>query len=450
MKRLFQLALGTCLIAATLQVRAGERAVYSITDAETTKTVSLDYFGDGAGQKGASQKKGPAQKGAVQKRVVQMGATQKDPIQKNACQKGSCQKGSCQKGSVQKGGGSKCGCSCYLFGPDEPWLITPEADLHGFQVGGWTQLGFHSQQTPRSAMLNDALAFNDHSDRVNLHQQWLWVEKALSGDHCRIDWGFRFDYMYGTDAAKTQAFGGNGWDNDPRFDRNGGYGWAIPQLYAEVGQGDFSVKLGHFYTLVGYEAVTSPDNFFYSHALTMFNTEPFTHTGVLATYGVNENLEVYAGWTAGWDTGFEHEMDGSNFLGGFSTAVSDDVSLTYITTAGNFGAIGGQAYSHSIVADVALSEDATYVFQTDYKRVDETRDDDIGINQYLFYDYDECVGLGARMEWWKDEGTSQYALTGGINYRPHANVVFRPEVRLDWRPFGPAQRTFGMDAIVIY
>ena len=93
-------------------------------------------------------------------------------------------------------------------------------------------------------MPNDALAFNDHADRVNLHQQWLWVEKALSGDECNWDWGFRIDVMYGTDAAKTQAFGGTGWDAAPEWDRNGGYGWAIPQLYAELGRGDFSVKFG--------------------------------------------------------------------------------------------------------------------------------------------------------------------------------------------------------------
>ena len=95
----------------------------------------------------------------------------------------------------------------------------------------------------------------------------------------------RRDVRYGR--REDTSLRGGGWDADPAWDRNGGYGWAIPQLYAEVGYGDFSVKMGHFYTLVGYEVVTAPDNFFYSHALTMFNSEPFTHTGVLATFGVS-------------------------------------------------------------------------------------------------------------------------------------------------------------------
>jgi hypothetical protein len=34
-------------------------------------------------------------------------------------------------------------------------------------------------------------------------------------------------------------------------------------LYAPIGNG-VTIKAGHFYTIIGNEAVTSPDNFFYS------------------------------------------------------------------------------------------------------------------------------------------------------------------------------------------
>ena len=99
----------------------------------------------------------------------------------------------------------------------------------------------------------------------------------------RLDWGYRGDILYGVDAQKTQAYGNNSgsWDNS--FD-NGVYGWAIPQAYAEVAYGDWSVKVGHFFTIIGYEVVPDVGNFFYSHSYTMFNSEPFTHTGILATY----------------------------------------------------------------------------------------------------------------------------------------------------------------------
>ena len=32
------------------------------------------------------------------------------------------------------------------------------------------------------------------------------------------------------------------------------------------------------------------------------------------------------------------------------------------------------------------------------------------------------------------ESASFYELTGGINYKPHANVVIRPEIRYNWAP----------------
>ena len=171
--------------------------------------------------------------------------------------------------------------------------------------------------------------------QLNAQQQWLYLGKEADGSN-GFDWGFRFDAMYGTDAQKTQAFGNPGGEWDNSWD-HGVYGWAIPQLYGEVAMGDFSVKVGHFFTLVGYEVVTAPDNFFYSHALTMFNSEPFTHTGVLTTYKGIDGITLYNGWTAGWDTGFTNALGGSNYLGGVGLELSESLTVTYILTAGNFG-----------------------------------------------------------------------------------------------------------------
>ncbi len=57
----------------------------------------------------------------------------------------------------------------------------------------------------------------------------------------------------------------------------------------------------------------------------------------------------------------------------------------------------------------------------------------------MFYTLNDCWKAGTRMEWWKSNGvtgesTSFYELTGGINYKPHANVVVRPEIRYNWSP----------------
>ena len=327
------------------------------------------------------------------------------------------------------------------------------------EVGGWLQAGYNTA--------SDDL-FNSHPNQVNIHQSWLYIEKALDTNSCCWDWGFRGDILYGVDAQDTQAFGnrpGN-WDYLNGFD-HGIYGWALPQAYLEVGRGDLSVKVGHFYTLIGYEVVPAPDNFFFSHAITMYNSEPFTHTGALATFDASDNLTLYGGWTLGWDTGFDQFGSGSSFLGGFSSQIHDYITFTYILTAGNFGARGGDAYSHSVVADFTLTDKLSYVFQSDLLRVGDLGEDNIGINQYLFYTINDCLALGARVEWWKGDNVtgygphggsadfngsqSYYETTLGVNVKPHANIVVRPEVRFDWSPGGNYDETiFGIDSYITF
>ncbi len=339
----------------------------------------------------------------------------------------------------------------------DPWdfsdtVLGEDSDI---DIGGWTQWGYTSKSTG---------LFNTNPDRFNNHQSWIYLEKATDGSE-GIDFGGRVDVMYGTDSGDTQAFGNNpgNWDFMNGFDNGAGYGWAFPQAYLEVAMGDLSVKAGHFYTLLGYEVVTAPDNFFFSHAFTMYNSEAFTHTGALATYTATDNVTVYGGWTAGWDTGFDQFEEGSSFLGGFSVGLGDDVTFTYITTAGNFGAIG-DGYSHSIVVDVALTDDLNYVFQSDVLNnhnipglAPGIRNETVGVNQYLFYTISDRVAVGGRAEWWKSDSDSVYAVTAGVNIKPHANLIIRPEIRYQADPgqqnAGIASNEdaiFGVDAILTY
>ncbi|MEK6239237.1 MAG: porin, partial [Planctomycetales bacterium] len=138
------------------------------------------------------------------------------------------------------------GCSCYLFGPEEAWTFSDECDP--ITIGGWVQMGYHDGTNP--------LGFNNRPHQVALHQSWAYAEKLADGS-CGWDWGFRADLVYGIDGADTQAFGNRpgSWDFMNGFD-HGSYSWAIPQFYGELASGDLSVKVGHFFTLVGYEVVT--------------------------------------------------------------------------------------------------------------------------------------------------------------------------------------------------
>ena len=339
------------------------------------------------------------------------------------------------------GGGFLAGLTLQnlLLGDDAP-----------FTIAGWTQSGYHDE--PTNTFPQTPLSFNNRPGKLDLHQAWLYAERVADGD-LGLDWGFRFDVMYGLDGADTQAFGNppGSWDFMNGFD-HGAFGWALPQAYLEVASGDFSLKVGKFFTIAGYETVTAPDNFFYSHAFTMYNSEPFTHTGALGTYQYNDFLTLYGGWTLGWDSGFDQFQGGSNFLGGAAFEVDDDVTVTYVTTFGDLGWRGDDGYSHSLVLDIDLTESLNWVIQNDWVDANtggaQLNDNSVGINQYLFYTYNDMFKFGSRMEWWKGDGVSHYGVTGGVNIFPIPLTVIRPEIRHQWSPAaGIDQWIFGIDYI---
>jgi hypothetical protein len=386
-------------------------------------------------------------------------------------------------GDVTCGGCDSCGgcdpcASACGGGGDEAWKLFPAGSLGQWDVGGWVSGGI--QWDDGNAQTTAPVPFVNQVNEFQMNQAWIYAERATDTSDGGIDFGFRVDYVFGADGPDTQAFGDEGWDFDWISGGNGNYGSAIPQLYGTVAVGDLSVKVGHFYTIMGYEVVPVTGNFFYSHAYTMNYGEPFTHTGVLAEYTGIEGVTLWGGYTDGWDSGWENNLDAATFLGGFSADVSDDITFIYTVNAGNFGdgsngLANGDIYAHSIVVDVALTDDLNYVFQSDLginnnSNLPGNQDAEwYGINQYLFYTINDSWKAGGRLEWFRDDdgarigdapnGGDFYAATLGLNWMPHANVNIRPEVRYDWydgvdTPFdgGTANSYFtaGFDAYITY
>ena len=355
------------------------------------------------------------------------------------------------------------GCGGGLLGAVEGFTLAGLIGLdEGSQllVGGWTEGVYTNNNVPLSQAYNDLLSFDDTPDNFNLGQQWFYVGRSLSGDG--FDVGGRIDAMYGVDAQKTQSFGNPGagvrgfgfydasWDH-------GQYGFAMPQSYVELGYNTASIKVGHFFTPIGYEVIPVTGNFFRTHSYTMFNSEPFTHTGALGQVAAGDALTLYGGWTLGWDTGYEQLNSGNNFLGGFAYAINDNVTFTYMSTYGNFGWRDGgddNSYSHSMVLVASLTDKLQYIAQSDMVETSNpgvSEYDTIGLNQYLLYWFNDVVGLGGRVEWWKADGVSFYEATSGFNFKVLDNVNIRPEYRQDWAPgIGLDEDTFAIDAYITY
>ena len=162
---------------------------------------------------------------------------------------------------------------------------------NGIVVGGWANGGItYNTHNPANGY-NGPVTFNDRSNVPMFNQLNLYVGRAVVTEGKKWDFGGRFDFMYGTDAIFTQAYGVGAYDVNTGQNHSNRNAWdlnllddttmgiALPQAYGEayvpVGNG-LNVKAGHFYTPIGYEVVTAPDNFFYSHAYTMQYGEPFS------------------------------------------------------------------------------------------------------------------------------------------------------------------------------
>ena len=344
----------------------------------------------------------------------------------------------------------------------------------GFEVGLWASAGItgNTNGGSNNPPGNAPIGFNDRVNEVLMNQLNFYIERSVTKG-TSWDVGMRMDFMYGSDARFTQA---SGWDND--WVDGHYYDIAMPQLYVEVyaplGNG-VTAKFGHFYTTIGYEVVPSPDNFFYSHAYTMLYGEPFTHTGAMFSYDVDDNWSVNGGAVIGWDNMTENAGAWS-FLGG--TSWHSDNNATTVTVqmiSGNQSDTeDGNTTMYSVVATHDFTEKFHYVFQHDYGRTIDNahyhnrngRQDWYGINQYFVYDIFDELSVGLRAEWFNDTGGAQrvnsvganyLAASFGVNYTPLPWLKLRPELRLDWADekvfkgnTGNDQVAFAMDMIITF
>jgi len=374
-------------------------------------------------------------------------------------------------------------------------------------VTGWIDQGFtYNTDQPRNKT-NGPLKFNDRSNEFQLHQVYLSMGRSVANSGCSWDVGGRVDLLYGSDYLWTSAIGletytygsrygfpGNSassedpavmlsrWNsnNGPRVTQNNGasrFGLAMPQLYAEFYVPFYrglNIKAGHFYSIMGYESVMSPQNFFYSRSYTMMYGQPMTHTGFLFSQRLSNQLTGIFGVTRGWDT-WEDPNEKLSYLAGFRWNSWDGrTEFSWIAASGNetvndkFGAgnstKGAIRSNYSMVLSHQLTPRLKVVGQHDLGYEKYAANETIGSNWidghwysasgYVFYQLTRKLTLGARGEWFRDvnsgriyrdypirggllgrgniEGQDYSQVTVGLNWKPYDRLVIRPEARWDW------------------
>lgn len=391
-------------------------------------------------------------------------------------------------GSFRCRGSCRGSCGGCCLG--DPWTLPQPCFLQrrGFKVGGWVQQGITFNGHNPTSGFNGPVGTNDWDSEYQMNQLWVYLTKPVNTGGYGWDIGGHVDMIYGSD----WRFGINQGLEDRINSLGNSYGLVIPQFYLELGVNNLSVKFGHFAGILDYEAVPAVLNPFYSHSLSYGFTVPQLVTGLLADYKLSNQLSVLGGFHRGWMK-FEDNNDELDVMAGIKWVSADQwTSLTYAISSGAQDPAGAQdRFVYSLVAKRKLSEKFEYVAVHNLGAEDGTGPNGTdaewyGLNQYFLYTINPRWSAKLRFEWLRDDdgaivhgppaaagirawpgggfAGNFYELTAGLSWKPHANVLIRPECRWDWYDGLPGpgyglpyndgasddQFTFAVDAIVTF
>lgn len=336
------------------------------------------------------------------------------------------------------------------------------SSAHGIDIHGWINAGFIGNTDSPNSKFNGPYNAVDRSNEAMMNQLYLIMEKNLP--HCGMGIGARLDYLYGEDyflaesiGMEKRADGSSRWN--PEF-----YGNAIPQAYVSLGNQHLNLQLGHFYSIVGYEGLMAPDNFFYSKSYSYQFAGPFTHWGGQLNWRPNEAWTVQLGLHNGWDA-LDRVDDSVGFIGKvrYDSVPTGRWTSFAITTGDEFNNASGVALNSTVsnrtryswLVGLPLTCKLDYVFHhwLGVQEAGAANGSDAiwaGIDQYLTYAVNDCTKVGLRFEWFRDDDGTRvglnrpsnpntppfigdfYSLSFGVNYAPTRNLIFRPEMRADW------------------
>jgi hypothetical protein len=366
-----------------------------------------------------------------------------------------------------------------------------------FKISGWIDSGVtFNPDSPRDNQ-NFGRLFDDRANEPLLNQAVINFERALAPQPGEFDWGFKLQFMYGSDARFIHSLG--------LFDRTV-HEILQPDLveaylnlhFPVITEGGLDLKLGKFVTLEGAETIDPRTNVFYSHTYIFNFGIPFNHTGALATFHTNKWIDLYGGLTRGVNTSIDDNNDSLAFDGGIGLNLLDG-KLTALATTHIGPETVNDNHDKRYLNDITITAKPTKNFTsiTDLNYIyDEAADaTGYGVAQYFIYASNDLFSIGVRGEIWRDAdgfyvasfaenddavdvlrggsvaldprtvggGKTTYgAITLGLNIKPTvpkpaASLVIRPELRFDraltgTRPFNDSsdrnQFTAGIDVII--
>lgn len=306
--------------------------------------------------------------------------------------------------------------------------------LRGIKVSGHLDTSVNYNFNEPDSKANDLRIFDTDANTLNLDLFELVLEK----DAPEGGVGFRLVLDYG-DVAESIGSSGLGSTSD-EFDLQQAY----VSLNAPLGISGLSLNIGKFATLLGYEVIQSKDNFNTSRSFLFGYAIPFTHTGILASYVLNDTLDFNLGVVNGWDN-VKDNNDAKTVLGRVGITPYEDLSIgiTGIYGAEQDNSNGNKRGVVDVVATWEATDKLTLGLNYDYGY----EEDGISEGQsaiwwgkavYAHYQLMDKWALAARVELFDDEdgartGTAQqlWEITMTNDYNLYDNLLLRLEYRHD-------------------
>ncbi len=381
---------------------------------------------------------------------------------------------------AQDSGAVNSGSSPVPASPTAATDPSPGIVIAGIKLSAQIQGGVSLNPYRPADGLNFGQLSTDHANQFQLNQVLLTARKSLDPSLTDYDWGFKLQFLYGSDSRYSHFLGQFPYATDARNQ------FAITEANVQahlpwLTNGGMDVKLGLYQSPFGYEAFDPATNMFYSHSYISNFGLPSGLAGVLITTHVNSVLDIYLGADPGVSTTYgPYTGDnnssyagvagiGLNFLDGNLTIQA----LTHIgpENPGRSTPLANRyfRYLNDVVVTWKINEKLTLGLDMNYIRDDNPyvgRPIGYGAAQYASYSLTETLTLNARAEVWRDNNnfyvsafptnlgavkslggfpapvisaasaTTYGELTVGVTYQPKrpagvTTLMIRPEIRWD-------------------
>lgn len=270
----------------------------------------------------------------------------------------------------------------------------------------WIDTGITANPSAPDDNQNFGRLFDDRSNEPMVNQITLNLERTLAPQTGELDWGFKLQLLFGTDARFIHSLG--------LLDHAMGssiYQPDIPEAYLNlhfpvITEGGLDVKLGKFATPVGFETIDPRSNPFYSHSYIFNFGVPFNHTGALFTLHPTGWLDLLGGIDRGVNISFDDNNDSLGFLAGFGLNLHEGrVLLNGATHIGPETPDNNHdlRYLSDIYLIWKVTGKLTSVTELNYARDDGAAADGYGVAQYLSYAITDKVSAKIRGEIWRDD-----------------------------------------------